>query len=82
MERAIYEINVLQKMIKATISVDLQPSFDAQLRRVLQAMYEENLILKATLEDFQLEVKAMSFDLSATKNERDALTEKLKKYEN
>lgn len=77
MRHVIYEINVLLKMIEAVVPVNLRSGLTSQLRQILIALYQETDTLKTDLEDLRLEVKAVVFDLAATKNERDELIRKL-----
>jgi len=75
-----YQIVVMRKMIQQ-LPKDLQEILEGQLDTIVEAYITRSLILhqKVTsdLADVRLSILNMEFDLTATKNERDALKERL-----
>lgn len=75
-ERLHYEYAVLYKMVEE-LPEKIRKPFLQQLESVKAAHTEYmtvlNSVLQTGLEDLRIEIKAMNFDLVATKRERDQL---------
>lgn len=79
-EKLHYELAVLKRMIEQ-LPEKVKTPFLSQFESVRQAHVEYatsfKTAIKSGLEDLSLEIKAISFDLIATRRERDQLQQKL-----